>query len=150
MEASMINKNEKPLPGPGTVVGANVKLVGTLRDVNDIAVHGIIEGEVISERTITVGETAQIKGPVSGQVVSVAGVIRGSIDASTRLEILPTGKVYGNITARDLIIRSGALFIGKSVMAAEDEKIESTNTASEIKHEAKEATSSAKQSYEVE
>lgn len=142
-----MNKPDKPLPGPGTVVGANVKLVGTLRDVNDITVHGIIEGEVASERAITIGETAQIKGPVVGQVVSVAGIIRGSIDASTRLEILPTGKVYGNITARDLIIRSGAVFIGKSAMVTDDDKAEAS-PASE--RETKEPANTGKQSYEVE
>lgn len=115
-----MSKTDKPLPGPGTVIGANVKLVGTIRDVNDITVHGIVEGEVISEKTVTIGETAQIKGPVSGATVSIAGLVRGSIDASNRLEILPTGKVHGNITVKDLIIRSGALFIGKSTMSADE------------------------------
>jgi cytoskeletal protein CcmA (bactofilin family) len=141
----MMNKSDKPLPGPGTVIGANVRLVGTLRDVNDITIHGGVEGEVASEKTVTIGETAQVKGPISGQVVSVAGTIRGSIDAAGRLELLPTGKVYGNITARDLIIRSGAIFVGKSTMAAEDEK-----GAAHEDHSTKETTPQGKQEYEVE
>lgn len=113
---AIFDKSDKPLPGPGTVIGTNVKLVGALRDINDIAVHGTIDGEVVSEKNVTVGETAQVKGPVMGNIVMVAGTVRGSIEAANRLEILPTGKVYGNIAAKDLIIRSGASFVGKSVM----------------------------------
>ncbi len=103
--------------GPGTVIGGNVKLVGALRDASDITIHGSVEGEVASERMVTIGETAQIKGPVSGATVSVAGVIRGSVEAGQRLEILPSGKVFGDINVKDLIIRSGATFVGKCTMA---------------------------------
>jgi cytoskeletal protein CcmA (bactofilin family) len=112
---------ERPISGPGTIVGGNVVLTGTLKDAGDIAIHGKIEGELTSERSIVIGETAEIKGPVTGQIVTVAGLIRGSIDAGQKLEILPTGKVYGSIATRELIIRSGAIFVGKSTMPVDEE-----------------------------
>ncbi len=117
------------MSGPGTIVGANVTLTGTLKDMGDVAIHGKIEGEVISERSIVVGETAEIKGPVSGQVVTLAGVVRGSIDAGQKLEILPTGKVFGSISTRELIIRSGAIFVGKSTMPIEEAEAAKVNHA---------------------
>jgi len=113
---------DRPMPaGPGTVVGANVVLTGILRDTNDVIIHGKVEGELSTERSITIGETAEIKGPITGQVVTIAGFVKGSVDAGQKLEILPTGKVYGSISARELVIRSGAIFIGKSTMPTEDE-----------------------------
>lgn len=111
--------DDKAIAGPGTVIGSNVKLVGALKDVNDVTIHGVIEGEVASEKSVAVGETAQIKGPVNGEIVVVAGIVRGSVEASKRLEIMATGKVYGNIVTCDLIIHSGAIFIGKSTMSDE-------------------------------
>lgn len=110
----------KPLPGPGTVVGANVKLTGVLKDFNEITVHGQVDGEVISEKNVLVAETASIKGPVSAKTVIVAGRVTGAINALEKLEILPTGKVSGSISTRDLIIRSGAFFNGKSTMLTEE------------------------------
>lgn len=139
----MLNKTET---GPSTVIGANVKLVGALKDVNDITVHGTIEGEVASEKTVTIGETAQVKGPVSGIIVSVAGTVRGSVEAADRLEILPTGKVFGNISAKDLIIRSGATFVGKSTMASGEAK----EKKEEEPPEEKESAAVTKPEYEVE
>lgn len=108
--------DKKPLSGPGTIVGANVKLVGTLADANEIVIHGKIEGEVISEKNVIISETAYVKGPVSAETVQVAGEVHGSVVATGRLEILPTGKVFGSTTTKDLNIRSGAIFVGKSNM----------------------------------
>lgn len=112
---------ERPISGPGTVIGANVVLTGILKDSGDIAVHGKVEGEITSERAVVIGETAEIKGPISAQIVTIAGFVKGSVDAGQKLEILPTGKIYGSISTRDLIIRSGATFVGKSTMPVEDE-----------------------------
>jgi len=116
----MMDKNAS---GPGTVIGTNVKIVGTLYDANEIIMHGKIEGEVKSDKTIIVSETAYIKGPVTAETIQVAGQIDGSIIATGKLEILPTGKVFGSITTKDLNIRSGAIFIGKSNMPDGDKML---------------------------
>ena len=107
---------DKNVSGPSTIVGANVKLVGTLYDANEITVHGQIEGEVKSDKNIIITETAYIKGPIAAETVQIAGQVYGSITATSKLEILPTGKVYGSTTTKDLNIRSGAIFVGKSNM----------------------------------
>ncbi len=108
--------------GPGTVVGVNVALSGTLKDQNDIAVHGMVEGEVVSEKTVTVGQSAQVKGPVRGKVITIAGVVRGSIDASEKLEVLETGKIFGSVTTRDMVVRSGAQISGKVTMGMDEDE----------------------------
>lgn len=117
--------------GPGTVVGVNVALTGVLKDQNDIAVYGMVEGEVVSDKLVTIGQTAQVKGPVKGQIITVAGIVRGAIEAHEKLEILETGKVFGSIVAKDLVVHSGATISGKVTMASEEE-------AEEVKTEVKE------------
>lgn len=123
LEEKLIMNDKKTLSGPGTVVGVNVKLVGTLNDANEIIVHGKIEGEVISEKNVNISETAYVKGPVSAEVVQIAGEVHGSVVATGKLEILPTGKVFGSITTKDLNIRSGAIFVGKSNMPEGDKEV---------------------------
>ncbi len=123
--------------GPGTTVGVNVALSGTLKDQNDIHIHGLVDGEVISEKAVTIGKTAQIKGPVRGQFVTIAGVVRGSIEASQKLELLDTAKVFGSITTHDLVIHSGATFIGKSTMPSDEtsDELSEEEAAPEVKTE---------------
>lgn len=139
----MIGDKKNLTSGPGTVVGANVKLVGTLFDSSEIIIHGKIEGEVNSEKNINITETAFIKGPVNAETVQVAGEIHGSITATGKLEIMPTGKVYGSITTKDLNIRSGAIFIGKSTMPNGEKVLEKEESG-------KEETKEEKTDYEVE
>lgn len=144
--------NDKKITGPGTVVGANVKLTGVLKDINDITVHGSVDGEVSSEKNVVIAETASIKGPVSAEVVTVAGKVNGSIEAWKKLEILPTGKVHGSIATEELIIRSGAIFNGKSKMTKDakketaDEENEKVEAAPIIKTDKK----NEKTAYELE
>lgn len=119
--------------GPGTIVGVNVALSGTLKDQNDIAVYGMVDGEVVSERSVTIGQSAQVKGPVRGQLITVAGTVHGEITASEKLEILETGKIYGSIETKDLIIRSGALVNSKISMGSDEAVVE--ESAAEFKEE---------------
>lgn len=118
--------------GPGTTVGVNVALSGTLKDQNDISVFGMVEGEVVSEKSVTIGQTAQVKGPVKGELVTIAGVVRGAITASEKLELLETGKVFGSISTKNLVIHSGGIFVGKSEMPTDEESVEEPEPESEI------------------
>jgi cytoskeletal protein CcmA (bactofilin family) len=141
---------QKPIPGPGTVVGANVRLNGVIKDVNDIAVHGHVEGEVISDKNVLIGETAVVKGPISGQIVTVSGTIRGSVEAHIKLELLPTARLYGGITTKELIIRSGALFNGKSAMTADEKGEEEKDSKSKETDEDQEKTEEKPKELEYE
>jgi len=118
-----------------TVVGSGVHLTGTLRDQSDIIVNGSVEGEVNSDQNIVVGESAKVKGPVNAQFVSVSGEVKGTITAKDKLEIHPSGRVEGNIKTKDLIIHSGACFIGKSDMVddskSSDEEVLSADVTDE-------------------
>ena len=140
--------DKKNLTGPGTIVGSNVKLVGTISDSNEIVIHGKIEGEVICEKNINVTETAYIKGPISAEIIQVAGEVHGSIVATGKLELMPTGKVFGSITTKDLTIRSGAIFVGKSNMPEGEKEIELKKEPGE--EEEKEESKKEKTTYEVE
>lgn len=105
--------------GSGTVVGSNVKLQGVLKDTENIIIHGQLDGELSSEQSVLVAEQAVVKGPISGDTVTVAGVVKGSIDAKKKLEILPSGRVNGSVTTKEFVVQSGAIFNGKIVMPEE-------------------------------
>jgi cytoskeletal protein CcmA (bactofilin family) len=127
----MAGQNETD--GIGTVVGANVKLIGTIQDKNNILVHGSIDGEVTSDKSIDVAEGAKIKGPINGQSIKIAGFVQGSVTAKEKLEILSTGKVIGSVNTKDLVINSGATFVGKCAMPSDGVQIEDKEQAENSK-----------------
>jgi len=101
-----------------TIIGINVILKGNLRNKGSIQINGTVEGEVKSDENINIGETAKIKGPVVAKTIEISGEVKGIIEATEKLEINPTGKITGDISAKSLIIKQGAVFVGKSNMLA--------------------------------
>jgi len=114
--------------GEGTIVGANVKLQGTISDNNDIVIHGAVDGEVISEKNINITPSAVVKGPIKGMIITVAGTVEGDIEGTEKTEILPTGKVIGSINTSELIIQSGAIFNGECKMTKENKTMRETKS----------------------
>ena len=117
-----------------TIIGINVVLKGNLHNKGSIQINGTVEGEVKSDENINIGETAKINGPVVAKTIEISGEVNGTIEASEKLEVSPTGKVTGDISAKSLIIKQGAIFVGKSNMIDETSPKESK---SEPAHEEK-------------
>jgi cytoskeletal protein CcmA (bactofilin family) len=85
-------------------------------------VHGKFTGEVITEGELIVGEGGEVEGEMRvGQVV-VSGIVRGSIQASRRVQITATGKVFADVATPSLIVEDGALFEGRCAMSKDAAK----------------------------
>lgn len=100
----------------GTIVGSSVHLTGAIKDASDIQIFGSVEGEVSSEQKVIIEESAYVKGPINASEVVISGNVNGTITAKERIELNPTGSIKGNIETNNLLIHSGATFIGKSTM----------------------------------
>ncbi len=123
-----------------TIIGINVVLKGNLKNKGSIQINGNVEGEVKSDENINIGETAKIKGPVVAKTIEISGEVKGTVEATERLEVNPTGRITGDINAKSLIIKQGAIFVGKSVMpddTVSGEKVEATESKKEEKDETK-------------
>lgn len=99
-----------------TIVGGHVELKGSLRNQGSIQIHGNVTGDVSSDASVIVGETAVVTGPIVAKSVEIAGHVHGSITADDHVELNPKCVVKGDITTKRLSIKPGATFIGKSVM----------------------------------
>jgi len=99
-----------------TIVGTSVKLKGNLKSDGDITIDGSVNGEVKTKGLVNIGPNANIIANVKAKKITVAGTIQGNVEATERLTITETGRVYGDITANILSIAPGAVFSGKSVM----------------------------------
>lgn len=102
-----------------TIVGPSVSLKGNLKSEGNIKLKGKVSGEVKTKSDVLVGEESEVKASISAKNIKIAGTVTGDINASGEVEILETGKVIGNINSGALVIKMGALFVGKSTMEQE-------------------------------
>ena len=100
----------------GTIVGSSVHLTGAIKDSSDITIFGSVEGEVNSDAKVIIEDSAHVKGPVTAREVILSGFVNGTVVARDRLELNASGTIKGNIDTNELLIHSGATFIGKCKM----------------------------------
>lgn len=99
-----------------SVIATNAHWNGTLRSDGSLHVHGRADGELHAANDLFVAEGAEVDAEVFADNVVVAGVVRGRIDARTRLEVLPQGHVAGDVRAPKLVVHEGARLTGQLKM----------------------------------
>ena len=104
-----------------TIIGRETEFKGTLVSSGLIRIEGRFEGEIIHNGDIAVGETGVLNANVKARNLTVAGTITGNIDATGKLELLPTARLTGDISVSALVIGEGAAFKGTSSMRSADE-----------------------------
>lgn len=104
-----------------TVIGPNARFAGALETDGGLRIDGLCEGSVEAAGNVIVGEQGRVLADIQANNVSVSGAVKGKIIASGRLEILSSGKVWGDIAVASFLIEEGGFFRGQSLMAGVDE-----------------------------
>jgi cytoskeletal protein CcmA (bactofilin family) len=92
------------------------EVIGELRFKETFRVDGRVKGKIVSEKTVIIGETAQIEADIDCGVVSIRGTVTGSIQGRERIELLAGSRVYGRLSSPRLMVEEGAFFQGECDM----------------------------------
>lgn len=113
----MIFKNEGKQSDLNGFLDTGSHINGELRFETTFRVDGRLAGIVRSAGDLVVGEGGEVEGEIEVGQVFVSGVVRGTIRATRRVQITPTGKVFADLETPALIVEDGALFEGRCAMA---------------------------------
>lgn len=114
-----------------TTLGKETVFNGILRFRESLKIDGHFEGEIESPGFLYIENGAMVKADIKVGAVVIGGVVRGNIEASERLEMLSTGKVFGNIRTAKLNIADGVVFEGKCEMIKGPESVDIFSAAVE-------------------
>lgn len=121
----MSKKNSKNSPDKmATTLGQKTVFAGIMRFTESLQINGKLEGEIISTGTLYIEDNAVINANIQVGSIVVAGVVHGNIIASDKLEILSSGKVFGNIRTARLRIADGVVFKGKCEMIRDPKTVD--------------------------
>lgn len=125
-------KKGAPIDKIETVIGPNTNFKGKLVCDGSVRIDGICEEGVIETvGNIVVGPQAKVAANLIAENVSVSGAVTGNIKAIGRLEILSTGKVWGDVDVGSFLLDDEAYFRGKLAMKEEVPPPEITTASSE-------------------
>jgi cytoskeletal protein CcmA (bactofilin family) len=103
-------------------LGEGTQFKGVLSFAGAVRIDGHLEGEIVGEELLIVGEPAQVKAEIEVGTLVVSGRVQGSISARERVELLRPGRVTGTIRTPCLVVAEGAVFNGNCEMASPDDE----------------------------
>ena len=86
---------------------------GKLNFSGVVRLNGRFRGDIDSEDTLIIGETALIEGNVRVGFAIIGGRVVGDITTKHCTEILATGIIEGSVTSPSLISHEGAQMLGQ-------------------------------------
>jgi cytoskeletal protein CcmA (bactofilin family) len=120
-------QSAQTLPAPSqpvgfdTVLGANTVLEGVLRSGSNVRLDGTFTGTLEINGNVLVGETAKINADINAKNISIAGAVRGNVTGK-KVQLLRTGRIWGDIHAQALTTEEGAFIDGKITMIGKDDE----------------------------
>lgn len=94
-----------------SLISADLKVVGNLESDGDLQIDGNVQGDIKS-RSVTVGESAKVKGGIVADTARICGTVTGKVQASS-VTVAKGAKVKGDIIQQTLSIEAGAEIEGQ-------------------------------------
>ena len=104
-----------------SVVAHSTSWSGDLESSGSLHIHGRVEGSLTARETIFIAEEADVYAVIRAANVTIAGNVRGSVHCAERFEVLPRGKVAGDIHAPAIAIHDGAIVTGEISMSSSND-----------------------------
>ena len=107
-----------------SIIGAGMTLDGDSETDGSVRIEGTIRGNVRAGKSVVIGRDGFVDGSIFTQDAVVAGRVSGGIHALSRLELLATSQVSGEIEAPRMQVEEGAKVQGQVAIGSGGGKAE--------------------------
>ena len=115
----MANSDPRKNNGVPSIISADLTIDGNVTSDGDIQIDGKVNGD-IKTRTLTLGESGDVRGAIHADSVRVCGSVEGEVRATTVI-LTKSAKVRGDVLHESLAIESGAFIDGHCKRTTGDE-----------------------------
>lgn len=97
-------------PNTPAAVSQGIKIKGEISGNGNLSLDGEFEGKIrLVGGTFTVGPNARVSAEIEAREVVIYGEVRGALKSCERVHIWGTGKLIGDLEARDIVVENGAV-----------------------------------------
>lgn len=98
------------------VIEEGCRFDGNLSFSGVARIAGTVNGTVFSNDTVIISAGAVVNADINANIIIIAGIVKGNIKASSRVEIIRPARFEGIITSPSLIVEEGVIFHGTTKM----------------------------------
>jgi cytoskeletal protein CcmA (bactofilin family) len=96
-----------------SLIAEELTIEGKIEGAGHIRIAGRFKGDVHVKGNLSIEPGATVTGGVRAHTVTVGGQLEGNIEGATRVELLETGVLTGDLSAESLIVAAGSRMRGK-------------------------------------
>ncbi len=86
----------------------DTEFTGDLTFQGSFRIDGHFKGTIVSDSVLVIGEQGKVEADIKVGCLVVNGEVKGTVQASDRVEVHSCGKIFGTITAPILVVQEGA------------------------------------------
>ena len=98
------------------------RVTGHLTFQGSARIEGNVDGEIQCHGTLTIGERAEVRAKISGDVIVIRGKVEGNVVAKEKVELVAPARLFGDIDTPRLVITEGVVFDGDCTMGVARQK----------------------------
>lgn len=119
-----------------SIIAAELTIEGKIEGTGNVRIAGRFKGDVHVQGNLTIEAGAKLSGGVRADAVIIGGELEGNIDGASRVELLDTGVLNGDLKAGSLTVAAGSRMRGQVEFGWDDKggkksgvKVESSSAA---------------------
>jgi cytoskeletal protein CcmA (bactofilin family) len=112
--AAPIARADTGLPRKESLIAADITIEGKIEGGGSVRIAGKFKGDVSVQGDLTIEAGAKLTGSVRADKVTIGGELEGNVEEASRVDLLQTGVVMGDLKAGSLTVATGARMRGQA------------------------------------
>lgn len=96
-----------------SLIAADLAIEGKIEGAGHVRIAGRFKGDVHVDGNLTIEQGAHLTGQVYAKTVIIGGELHGNINGASRVELLETGVLAGDVKAGSLTVSAGSRMRGQ-------------------------------------
>jgi cytoskeletal protein CcmA (bactofilin family) len=120
--AAPVARAETDLPRKESLIAADITIEGKIEGGGSVRIAGKFKGDVNVQGDLTIETGAKLTGGVRADKITIAGELEGNVEQASRVDLLQSGVVIGDLKAGSLTVAAGARMRGQADFGWDDGK----------------------------
>jgi cytoskeletal protein CcmA (bactofilin family) len=118
--AATLARTDTALSRKESLIAADITIEGKIEGGGSVRIAGSFKGDVNVQGDLTIEAGAKLTGGVRADKVTIAGELEGNVQEASRVDLLDTGAVIGDLKAGSVTVAAGARMRGKAEFGWDD------------------------------
>jgi len=115
-------RHDHDAPRKESIIAADLTIEGKIEGGGSVRIAGQFKGDVNVQGDLTIEVGAKLSGGCRADKITVAGELEGNVQQATRVDLLATGTVIGDLKAGSVTVAAGARMRGQAEFGWDDVK----------------------------